>query len=290
MKGTITQLCDLAAIPIPPELLAVEISPEQVQQEVGQLAMRYAAQTPVEIAQPSDILHCRAEAAYPDGRKILLYTGLNIPGTAPAIAAALGKQVGNTFSTQLAGTDVTLTVEAILRLTPATVDDSLISSLGMDGVTTLAAYTQRVTENLRKNAEMECRKEAGAYLMDAMLAGSTAEYDPAEFEAYLQAHMPEIEAAYQENEEEIPDMAEIRQAILYREKQNWVAQAFCQVRSIPLDRQAAEEEADQLADMMALMGEPVPNREELVEEALNNAAVMELFREIDNILAQKGAN
>lgn len=288
MKGTVTKLCDLESIRIPEEMLTVCVDTRQVEQQVQNLSLRYAEQIPVEVAQKGDIVSCGADPeSYPDGRTILLYTGLNIPGAESAAAAVTGKRVGESISTVLAGRAVKLVIEKITRPVPVAVDDALIASIGIEGVTTVDAYRGYVTDQKMAEMQMENHKMAMSEVMSQMIAGSSFVYEEAEIDRYLTDHMEEIEEEYRAGGMELPAREQLREVFLEQSKQGWVAEAFCRQNGIEIDRASVEADADQMMEMLSIMGERVPDREQMIEESLCNAYVVELFQKIDAYLTQK---
>lgn len=287
MKGQVTKLCDAASIQIPAEMLTVSVDKEQVENEVRQLSMSYAKQEQVPDVCCGDIVTCKdAQGAYADGRSVMLYTGLNIPGGQEAAKAAIGKQVGDTFATTLADKPVSLTVEKIIRLTPAQVNDGLIASLNIPDVTTVDAYRQ-YAENMLKNRQAgEKRKMAVGYVMEKTLEASEFAYDQAEMDAYFAAHMDEIMAEYKEFGMEGTE-EDIRHDVTQQLKQGWMAEEMCKRSGYELDMAEVEQETDQMLEMMSLMGETAPDRETLVEESIRNAYVMEMFKQLETVVDGK---
>ncbi len=286
MKGTVTKLREADSVQLPAEMLSVSISAEQVEDELRQLSMRHAGKAPAEKVQPGDIVACQPCAAYADGRRVLLFTGLDIPAAADAVQAALGRQAGDTFTCTLAGKEASLTVETITRLTPAAVDDGLIASLHMDGVSTVADYRRYAADMLKRREQADKAKMAVGYVMEQMLEGSEFAYDQGELDAYYAGHLAEIMAEYKafgfEGTEE-----DIRHDVLQQLKQGWMAEEVCCRSGYQPDKAAVEQEADQMLEMMSLMGEPAPDRETMVEESLRNAYIMEMFRQLETLVNEK---
>lgn len=284
MKGIVKKLCDIDGIAIPAEMLEVHVDDKQVEQAIRRLSLRYAKECPAEAAQKGDLVRCHAEAG--DGRLVLLYPGMALPGAEEAEEAALGKAAGDAIETTLCGKPVSLTVENILRRAPVEVTDALIASIGIEGVTTVAEYRVYLRNQMLADLRMERSKEITRYLMDEMIAGCEYEYDEAEMEHYLQATMEE--AAAQADLEELGySPEELRQAIAGQAKQLWMAEAFCKAHGIAIDEADVTMQADQMQEMMSLMGEPVPDREALLEQARQDAYLTGLFTYIDNIIEQK---
>lgn len=287
MKGHVTKMCDPKDVRIPDEMLHVALEPQQVDDALRQLSLRYAQQTQVQQAQTGDIVYCRADqAGYPDGRTVQLYTGLKIPGAEKAANAALGKGIGDQVKTVLADKQVTLQVEKIIRPVPVQVNDALIASMGMDGVATMEAYRQHAESKMLADMKTEKRKMAVSYVLQEMLENSAFLYDEKEYDAYIAEHMDEMLAEYQSYDMDV-DEDEIRKGVLEQFKEGWLAEEFCKRSKINVDLTAAEEETDRMMEMMSLMGETVPDRETLLAESISNAYIIEMFKKLEMMVDEK---
>lgn len=287
MKGQVTRLLEADKVQLPAEMLSVSITPRQVEEEVHQLSMRYASQVPAQTVEPGDVVTCQPDPdAYADGRSILLYTGLDIPGAGAAAKAVLGKQAGDSLSVSLGEKQVTLTVKEIIRLAPADISDGLIASLKLEGVATVEDYRRYAAAMLKQRELDDKRKMAVGYVMERMLEGSEFSYDPAELEAYFAAHLEEIVAEYREYGMEGTE-EDIRCDVLKQLEQGWMAEEICRRSGFEADMAAVEEEASQMLEMMTLMGETPPDRETLLEKGIRNMYIMEMFRQLENLVNEK---
>ena len=107
MKGYVTRLCDIDSIGIPDEMLEVHIDKERIEKQIAALSLRYANEISSIICARGDIVRCKAdEASYPDKRTIILFTGASLPAAEEAANAAIGKKLGESFKTELAGKSV----------------------------------------------------------------------------------------------------------------------------------------------------------------------------------------
>lgn len=289
MNGIVTKLWDLDTIQIPQELLTLQVEEKKLDAEIQRLSLRYAAEIPAETAEAGGIVYCRGDqAAYPDGRAILLYTGTALPGAEAAAQAVLGKKQGDSFAAELMGKTVELTVEKILRRVPVEINDDLIASLGLEGVQTLDDYREYLRKKAEADQKLEKSKAITRLVMDEMTDRSEFQYDEADMEAYIQK-MKEEYAAQGPVDEDMPPMSdeELRQAVILQTKQGWMVEAFCKERGLPVDEAAAREEADQMAEMSALMGEAAPDREELLTMARQNQCYTAFFDYVDKIITEK---
>lgn len=290
MNGTVTKLYDINSISIPKEMLIYHVDEKDIQSQISCLSTRYAEKIAAETAESGDCVICRADKnSYPDGRKILLFTGINLPAAEKAAAEVLKKSVGDTFSTELNGKAVTLSIEKIIRYKKVPITDSLIKSIGIDGVSTLAQYEEYLRTRALENLQMERHKEIVRYILDCMVSESSYVYDQTEAEQYLEKALHNLLNDLGDDQpEESPE--EIKEQIMNQLKQGWMAEAFAKERGLVLNMDEIEANADQMIEMMRLMGEEVPDRREIIEMARQDEAMNLLFDEIDKkILAEEDA-
>lgn len=285
MNGSVTKLCDIDGIAIPEALLELQVDERRVEEELQQLSLRYAKESTAESVAAGDIVYARADKdSYPDDRTILLYTGMDVPSAQEASRAALGLATGTAFTAMLANKTVTLTIEKIVRRTPVEITDALVAGIGIEGVATVDDYRAYLRDKAMTDLRMERGKEIVRYIMEQMETGSCFAYDEAEMDAYIQSNMDDYIAEY-DGVEVSPE--EIRESVIAQAKQGWMAEAFCQSKGIALDMEMIEQDADQMQEMMSLMGEKVPDRAELLDMARQNEAMNHLFEYIDTIVEQK---
>ncbi len=287
MNGLVSNLYDIDSIVIPDELINISVDEQRVEDEVGTLALRYAKETLADKAEKGDLVYCQADKdSYPDGRTILVYTGIVVPGAEKAAEDVLGKSVGDTVKTEIAGKTVELTVEKILRRTPVEVNDALVAGMGIEGVTTLDEYRKHVSDRIMEDMKLENEKAIVGYYLDQMVSNSTFVYDEKEMEDYVS----EMSERYKEECEamgEAYDPEEMKEGIICQAKQDWMTEAFCKSKGIEIDHAAIEEDTDRMIEMMQLTGEEIPERSELVEMSLHNAYFDGLFGYIDTLIAKK---
>lgn len=287
MDVKVTKLCDMDAIAIPAEMLCVCVDEQDVEGDVARLGLRYAAESEADTVGPGDTVCCRADAeSYPDGRAILLYTAAALPGAEAANAAAIGKSVGERFETSLAGKAVCLTVERIVRRTPAEVNDALVASLGLEGVVTVEDYRAWARDKRRAERRMEQSKEITRYLVDEMMAGSDFDFDAAALAAMVDEEMEQFAAEYAEEDADMSP-EEMRAAIAEQIRQGWLAKAFCESLGLAIDRASAEEYTDQMLEMMKLMGDDSLTREAVLDMALQNEYFRAFYEYIDKLIERK---
>lgn len=285
MKGQVINLYDINGITLPENLLTYAVDNAQVDEKVNALSLRYADETLPDKVAAGDIVFCSADgASYPDGRTVIIYTNGIFESTAHAQEDLLLKAVGDSVNTTLKGKDVCLTVNKILRRTPATVSDALIASLNIENVATVADYRTYAENKLIADIKMEKNKELTRFVLDTLIENSTYIYDEGDLAEYTEKFVAEYLAVYPEetaNHEEIGKFA-LRQA-----KQNWIAKAIADANGYTVDLKAIEEETDRMVEMMTLMGEEVPQREEMLDMAQESEYQNYLFDFIDKFLAEK---
>lgn len=288
MKGVVTSLYPLETVDLPEEFLDVAVSPEQVEEALNRLSLRYAEEGEADTVQAGDTVYCHADAdSYPDGRTILLYPDVQMPGAEEATQALIGRRVAESFSTTLGEKDITLTIEKIVRLVPVEVNDALIASMGMEGVNTVEEYRAYMAEKMRQDAMTEKHKLAMAYVERWLEENSTFAYEEEELEKAVDENRDAIIADYLEYDLPAPSESEMREAILMQNKQIWLSKALCEQRGMEIDTAQAEEEADQMLEMLTLMGEEVPSREKLLEQSLENEYLNAYFTIVDEYVRGK---
>lgn len=287
MKGYVNNLYDIDSVKIPAEMLHINIDEQRLENEFQLISLRYAEETSSESVQKGDLVYCKADkCSYPDGRTILIFTGTDMPGMEEASNIVLGKKTGEHFTTSIFEKNIELDIERILRRIPAEINDELIRKIGIDGVSTPCEYKNYLKEKALSNLRTERIKDINRYVLDEVVANSTYTYNEADMEEYIQdfqkKYSTELEAmGFSGGIEDIKKLA------VSQIKQDWVAQAFCKEHNIKVDIEAANEEADQMIEMMSLMGEEIPDREELVNEAIQGSYYNELFSYIENIAKKK---
>ena len=76
-------------------------------------------------------------------------------------------------------------------------------------------------------------------------------------------------------------------SVSYQYKQGWVAEAFCKAKGIEPDEAAIKQQAEQIGQMMELMGETVPDEAELLDMARAEECLTPLFERINDIITQR---
>lgn len=288
MKGVVTSLFPLEKVDLPEEFLDVAVSPEQVEEALNRLSLRYAEEGEADTVQAGDTVYCHADPdSYPDGRTILLYPGVQMPGAEETAQALIGRRVAESFSTTLGEKEVTLTIEKIVRPVPVEVNDALIASVGIEGVNTVEEYRAYVAEKMRQDAMTEKHKLAMAYVERWLEENSTFAFEEGELEEAVAENRDAIIADYLEYDLPAPSESEMREAILMQNKQIWLSRALCEQRGMEIDAAQAEEEADQMLEMLTLMGEEVPSREKLLEQSLENEYLNAYFTIVDEYVRGK---
>lgn len=287
MKGYVSKLFDIDSVDIPEEMLEIEVDEQSVEDSLKGLALRYAKESEADSVSKGDIVFCRADnAGYPDSRKILLFTGTPIPGAYEASSASLEKSIGDSFETVIAEKKVILTVEKIIRRTPAKLSDELIASLEIEDVDTVDDYRNYLRERAFATLRTERVKEISGYIFDKLESESTFSYDEVEFEKEIACVAEQYKADCEQFGIEF-DPDDARNAAIYRIKQLWIAKALCESKGINVDLSSAEEEADRMIEMMTLMGEAVPDREEAVKMAIEDEYIVNMFNILETEILEK---
>lgn len=287
MNGKVDKLYDIDSIAIPEELLKVSVDEQRIEEEVGMLSLRYAKESLADTAAESDLVYAKADQeSYPDGRTILLYTAMNMPGAEEAAKAVIGKKAGDVVSAVLADKKVTLTVEKVLHREPVEVTDELIAGMGIEGVADVEAYKAYLREKMIADQQMENNKGIVIHILNVMTENSNYAYDEAEVKAQAMVMAEQYQKEYEQMGETVT-LDEICEGLISQEKQMWMAKAVCENKGIEVDTSSAEEEADRMIEMMQLTGEPVPDRDEMIRMAVQDAYFTGLMSYIDNMVQQK---
>lgn len=284
MIGTVTKLYDVDSIVIPEELLDLQVKDSVIKEKVQMLSTRYAKESYADVVAPGDIVYCKAdENSYPDGRKIILYTGTEVPGSQEAAKMTIGKRANDTFTTTLAGKFVTLTLQQIICRTPVEVDDALIAEIGIEGIHSVDEYREYIKEQMLADMRMERHKAIFYHFITELVEKSEFSYEEKEMNEYIQS----LIAQYPPDSMIEMSDEEVKERVLSQVKESLIADAFCTAYSIEIDMKEVEEAADQMLQMQALMGEEVPSREEMIEMYLQNARFGALYDYVDKIATEK---
>ncbi len=186
MKSKVVKLFDPSNIEIPQELKGWRIGEEEADKLLDALAQEYYTEFEADAAAEGDSVFCRAAAgsALAD-RTVIIYPGRGMPCAEEAEKKAAGLRKGDKFTAVLGGMPVELTVEKIVRRLPSKIDDELICSLGIDGITTPGEYRAYAKQQREEENRTLSARELSAYMLDAAVEGSEYEIDPAEEEAWL---------------------------------------------------------------------------------------------------------
>lgn len=199
MNGKVDKLYDIDSIAIPEELLKVSVDEQRIEEEVGMLSLRYAKESLADTAAESDLVYAKADQeSYPDGRTILLYTAMNMPGAEEAAKAVIGKKAGDVVSAVLADKKVTLTVEKVLHREPVEVTDELIAGMGIEGVVDVEAYKAYLREKMIADQQMENNKGIVIHILNVMTENSTYAYDEAEVKAQAMVMAEQYQKEYEQ--------------------------------------------------------------------------------------------
>lgn len=286
MKGTVKRFCDINEIEIPSEMLEISVDCDCAEKALSRLSLRYAVKSEGDTVKKGDVVFCDAdENSYPDSRTVVLFTGVSLPDAEEAAQAVLSAKKGDVISTVIADKKAVLTVKEIMHLEPAKIDDELIKSIGVEGVSTVAEYSEYIKEKTLNEAKNEKVKEVNFYVVQAMLDSGEFSYDENEMREFTENEINAYIAEY--GEEEIGDKEETKSAIVESVKRGWLAKAFCEKHGITIDTVSIEEDVDRMIEMMTLTGESVPEREELIEMSVQNEYIGRMFESIEKNVLEK---
>ncbi len=285
MKGIVEKLCELESIEIPEDMLKVTIDEHCTDKGVEQLAIRYADESYVNTVEKGDLAYCTADKeSRSDERKILVYTGVILPGAEKAAEDVIGKSIGDEVKTVICEKEVTLTIEKILRRIPVEVDDSIVKKENIEGVNTVEEYKKYLYDKTLADTRLEKSKVINYFIIKMMERESTFVYDQEELDKTIGKYLEEYKAYEEFKNEDPKDVYELTASQI---KQGWVVRAFCESRGLNVDVKEAEEEADRMIEMLTLMGEEVPSREELIEDSLMNEYYGKFFAYLEDYVTKK---
>ncbi len=287
MNGKVTVLYDLSGIAIPDDMLKTDVDARDVEEKVQSLSVSCAKAVDVSAAEYGDVVHCSADGAvYPDRRTILLFTGTALPGAEEAAKAAVGSKIGDLLTVNINGKSAGLTVRRIVRRIPVAVDDALISSLEISGVSTVDDYRVYVMRQMLDDRRMENKKKITRLILDTMIERSVFDYDEKELNDDIERNM---DAALAEYAADCPDVTpeEIRDSMILQSKEVWLAKAVCEKYGITVDTAAIEDQVNQMTEVMSLTGEEVPSKEELFETFSEGEYINGMFTVINRFIDEK---
>lgn len=288
MNGSVSRLCDIDSIVIPEDMLDVKVDEARIEEEIKALSLRYANESQADKVQKGDVVYCEADkASFPDGRTIILYTGMNVPGAEKTSEAAVGMNSGESFETELVGKNVQLTVNKIVRRTPAEVTDELVAGIGIEGVATIDDYRAYLIQKAEDDQKMENSKMLIMYYIDQMVNGSEYDYDETEMEDYVKSVLEEHKDEFidpMDNEMPLDDM---KASVIAQKKQGWMTRAFCESKGININEEELKEQIAQTREMMELVGEEIPDSAELAEMVEDDMYFTSFLDYVNKIIENK---
>lgn len=286
MDIKVKKICDIDSVAIPEEFLLTVVDEGEVDAALNGMSLRFANESEVEACAEGDILFCDGVALYEDGRDILIFTGTVVPGAEKAALDGVGKRVGESFNTELCGEKASLTVKKIIHRTPAVIDDDFVSGLSIEGVGTVSEYKEYIKSTIKENLESQKRNLINHFFMETLINESEFSYDEAQMKAYVEeAYAESLKMYGEEFAAEDPD--DIKASIEAFKKQSSAVKAFCEKKGLKPDFEAINEDVDRMLEMMALTGEEIPPREELVESSMSGAYIELFFEYIENMVKER---
>ena len=288
MNGSVSRLCDIDSIVIPEDMLDVKVDEARIEEEIKALSLRYANESQVDKVQKGDVVYCEADkASFPDGRTIILYTGMNVPGAEKASEAAVGMNSGESFEAELAGKNVQLTVNKIVRRTPAEVTDELVAGIGIEGVETIDDYRAYLIKKAEDDQKMENSKMLIMYYIDQMVNGSEYDYNETEMEDYVKSVLEEHKDEFIDPMDNEMPLDDVKDSVIAQKKQGWMTRAFCESKGININEEELKEQIAQTREMMELVGEEIPDSAELAEMVEDDMYFTSFLDYVNKIIENK---
>lgn len=287
MNINIIKLCDIDSIDFPNGMFDINVGDGEIDGEIDRLSVRYAEKTEVDTAEAGDVVFCRdLGGCFEDLRPVILFTGADLPDATEASDSVLQKKVGDTVKTEFCGKEAVLKIMRVVRATPVEVNDALISEIGEVNVSTVKEYREYLREKITNSRKKQLKKEACAYVLDELEAGSVFEYNSAKMDEYIDRQIKEYTEMYGEAFV-YDDVENVRSAVLSNIKRDKVAEEFCRSRKIEIDMNEIEEEISRYAEIAELTGEALPDRETMMADAVKNQYYGNLFEYIDGIISKR---
>lgn len=287
MRVKVSELYDMNQLSIPEDMLKISIDNEEVENGINRLKKIFAEESDAEIVTKGDLAICEAKGNEDlEDRKILIYSGLGLPGAEDAEKAVIGKKVGDEINTDLNGRAVKLLINEIKHYEEAELSDKLVALLNLENVNNLDEYREYLVHKAYEVEIKDKNKDINRYILDKMIDNSRFEFNDAEIKAYID-HLMELELPMYQAEGIDISEEELRESLFSQLKDFWIADAYCEKNNIKFDLKEIEEETDRMIEMMTLMGEEVEDREEMLDQTRQNEALSKLFQDIDKYIKLK---
>lgn len=172
MKSKVIKIADLNQFEINPEYKDINVTDEEIQAMIESMTLHFGKTVSVDEIEENCCMACKSQ----DGDRILLYPSLYISGLEKAVLDAKDKTLGDTFTTEIMGKEITLTVEEILVNHPLKIDDSLPVACGME-LSTLEELRKHLTEQTIEKKRNENIRSLVMEYEEFILNHSEAEID-----------------------------------------------------------------------------------------------------------------
>lgn len=289
MKSTVSKLYDRHCVTVPKEMGKWRIDGREVEQQLILLSHTHGTETNVDKVQAGDSVRLSCEEGNLQGRVVLIYPGLDLPGAADAEGAVLGCCVNDSVTTKINGTSVVLKVEEILRRIPVDIDDALVQKEHLEGIHTVDEYRRMCRKRIEEQNRTQAKKIISNFILNEITKHSEYAMDSKEMEAWKDENArAQYEALIEEGED--PRIAEdgtklteeeaienLKEEQEYSFKRDLVCHALCAAQGISLEWEALKEEFEKMIppEMAAVISE-----EEMEEEKasyVKNAAITKVY-------------
>lgn len=192
MNSKVIHIPDLNGFQADPELTAIVVTEDEVQEKIVHLAKIHG-----ELTEQDEITAgCGVICENEEGRKILLYPSLGMPGLAEAENEVKGKRAGDSFQTVVAGKNMALTVKQILLYRSCEIDDTLAQKAGMEGVFTLEDLKVKIEGDLKEKKRQEASRMLIMEMHQYLCSNAETVLDEEEIEAWTKE---QARISYEEN-------------------------------------------------------------------------------------------
>lgn len=258
MKSTVSKLYDRNCIAVPKEMGKWRIDGREVERQLILLSHTHGTEVNVDKVRAGDSVRLGCEEGNLQGRVVLIYPGLDLPGAADAEKAVLGRCVNDSVTTRINGTSVVLRVEEILRRIPVDIDDALIQKEHLEGIHTVDEYRCMYRKRIEEQNRTHAKSVISNFILNEMIEHSEYTVDPEEMKAWKDENArAQYEALIEEGED--PRVAEdgtelteeeaienLKEEQEYLFKRELVCRAFCAAQGISLEWEALKEEFEKM--------------------------------------------
>lgn len=284
MNARVVKLYDLASVTVPKEMTAWQVTDAQVEEQLVLLRKLAAQEISAEKAEAGDCVVCACDHGALAGRTVLLYPGQKIPSAESAEETVLGLSAGAAFTADLNG-EVSLKVQKVIRRQASQMSDELIAGLGIEGVSTVAAYRAWYIQQTSEDNKAQALKSIKIYILTTLAERSEFEIDEAELDTWAMGQIEEIKKVAPEmlgNPDDYEIMLPmLKEQVIENFKQELVMKAFCESRGFTFTPDMFADKVAETLQQAADMPGMEMDETQCAEMLVNNAYVEQALNLLD---------